>query len=114
MSYSEEVMKRQQAYEQAIAQKLKEDMEAELIDAIIDKYGIQAQVMQLGEEMSELFVAISHAMRGRCKNNEQIKEEIADVIFMLHQMERFFGIYPHEITQIIEKKKQRMIERLTR
>lgn len=86
--------------------------EAELIDTIMERYGIQAQALQLSEEVSELTIAISHRLRGRTSSNSEIKEEIADVTFMLRQMIHFFDISQEEIETIIQSKEQRMIERL--
>jgi len=83
-----------------------------LIDAIIEQNGIQAQTIQLGEEMGELFIAVSHRLRNRTLTNEHIKEEIADVTFMLQQLIHFFDIDEQEIKEVIEQKKQRMRERL--
>lgn len=88
------------------------EIENELIDAIIEKNGIQAQTIQLGEEMSELFTAVSHRLRNRTTSNEHIKEEVADVMFMLRQLIRFFDLDEKEIEEVIEQKKQRMRERL--
>lgn len=86
--------------------------ENELIDAIIEQNGIQAQTIQLGEEMAELFTAVSHRLRNRTTSNEHIKEEIADVMFMLRQLIRFFDLDEQEIEEVIEYKKHRMRERL--
>lgn len=86
--------------------------ENKLIDAIIEQNGIQAQTIQLGEEMGELFTAVSHRLRNRTLTNEHIKEEIADVTFMLRQLIRFFDLDEQEIEEVIERKKQRMKERI--
>ena len=86
----------------------------ELIDAIIEQNGIQAQTIQLGEEMGELFTAVSHRLRNRTTSNEHIKEEIADVTFMLRQLIRFFDLDEQEIEEVIEQKKQRMRERINK
>lgn len=86
----------------------------ELIDAIIEQNGIQAQTIQLGEEMGELFTAVSHRLRNRTTSNEHIKEEIADVTFMLRQLIRFFNLDEQEIEEVIEQKKQRMRERVNK
>jgi NTP pyrophosphatase (non-canonical NTP hydrolase) len=86
--------------------------EDELIDAIIEQNGIQAQTIQLGEEMGELFTAVSHRLRNRTTSNEHIKEEVADVMFMLRQLIRFFDLDKQEVEEVIEQKKQRMRERI--
>ena len=49
-----------------------------------NKWGIDAQVLMLIEEMGELTTQLCHYMRGRCRA-EDIAEEIADVLIMLEQ-----------------------------
>lgn len=85
---------------------------AKLIDRIFEHYGIQAQTIQLGEEMGELYTAISHRIRNRETTNDKIAEEIADVTFMLRQMAQFFDINEDRIESIIEFKERRMQDRL--
>ncbi len=88
------------------------EKENKLIDMIVSSYGIQHQVIQLGEEMGELFTAISHRLRNRTLTNREIREEIADVIFMLRQMARFFDISVSDIEVTLKAKEDRMMERL--
>lgn len=85
-----------------------------VIDAILLRNGIERQTLQLGEEMSELYVAISHRLRGRTPNNDEVAEEVADVLFMLSQMVRYFNLDLSQIDDIINRKRNRMIERLQR
>ena len=53
------------------------------------------------EEMAELTVAISHFRRGRC-DESAVREEIADVMIAMRQIELIFG--EHETENIREGK----------
>lgn len=67
------------------------DLEAkkrELGKKAIDRWGGEDQCRQAQEELAELIVALSHAIRGRKHN---VHEEIADVEIMLTQMRMVFG-----------------------
>lgn len=61
----------------------------EVYRTAINKCGIEAQVMMVFEEMSELQKELCKYSRGKNNRNE-IAEEIADVEIMLEQMEEFF------------------------
>lgn len=61
----------------------------------LKKWGIQFQVIMLGEEFGELFQAISKALRAESIDGIhkiKIAEEIADVEVMLAQMKVAFDI----------------------
>lgn len=57
----------------------------EIYEAAIKKYGENAQLLMLLEEMSELSTEVCHLLRGRADLN--IVEEYADLIIMLDQFE---------------------------
>lgn len=62
--------------------------ERNIFEGAIYKYGEEAQINMLIEEMAELTIALSHYKRGR-KNN--VTEEIADVQICLNQIKIIFG-----------------------
>lgn len=79
----------------------------------IQKWGIQFQVIMLGEEQAELFKAISKALRNNTytiEERETIADEIADNIIMLEQMQVAFGIQTREIEGIKKYKVRRLRE----
>jgi len=55
-----------------------------LFRRIIDKYGVEGQILMIIEECSELILAISHYNRERV-SREAVIEEIVDVTIMLEQ-----------------------------
>ena len=72
--------------------------EQEIYQRALEKFGIDAQIGQLHEEIGELMVAISKAIRYVNKYNEKsevlngnIMSEIADVEIMLEQMKIVFN-----------------------
>jgi len=79
----------------------------------IDKYGIQSQHMMCIEEMSELSKAICKLDRVLGTDKEKdalnnLKEEIADVINMVEQLEYYYG--ENEIEDIRQFKIKRAKE----
>ena len=79
----------------------------------LDKYGIKSQINMCIEEMSELTKALCKAQRFADENNSQlvkdVKEEIADVLNMVEQLEYYYGV--DEIEDIRKSKFQRSIDR---
>ena len=76
----------------------------------LDQWGFDAQAMMCIEEMSELTKALCKYMRFNKENapnevKENIKEEIADVLNTVEQMQLIFG------EEEIEKIRQEKIER---
>ncbi len=76
----------------------------------LDQWGFNAQAMMCIEEMSELTKALCKYMRFGNENSpeevkENIKEEIADVLNTVEQMQLIFG------EKEIEKIRQEKIER---
>lgn len=61
------------------------------------------------EEMAELTVAISHFRRGRC-DESAVREEIADVMIAMRQIELIFGEF--ETENIRESKIRRFKEEI--
>lgn len=64
------------------------DMERKTFCAALNRYGAQAQIMMLFEEMAELQDVLCKFLRGRVDGDTlaNIAEEIADVGIMLDQM----------------------------
>ena len=60
------------------------DMERKTFFAALSRYGAQAQIMMVFEEMAELQDVLCKFLRGRVDGD--IAEEIADVGIMLDQM----------------------------
>lgn len=65
--------------------------EAEIFAHAIDKWGAQAQVMMVYEEMAELQKELCKNWRGK-DNIEQIADEVADVEIMLDQLKMIYEI----------------------
>lgn len=72
----------------------------------LDKWGTQAQITMVFEEMAELQKELCKNLRGN-DMVEDIAEEIADVEIMLEQMKIIF-----EIEEDVKKFKEFKIERL--
>ena len=77
----------------------------------LTRYGLNAQIDMVFEEMSELQKELCKYKRGR-PNTTAIAEEIADVEIMLSQMKQFFGIET-EVQACRNFKLMRLEERLT-
>ena len=62
----------------------------ELLQAAVEKWGIQSQVMMAIEEMGELLQAISKVHRNGNNSIYNLLEEIADVRIMMDQLVLIF------------------------
>jgi len=82
----------------------------ELLQDVIQKWGIDAQIGILHEEMGELMSAISKYNRGRV-GIEAVQEEIADCLMMLDQMSHIFG--ENQVQIFIGEKSERLRERVS-
>lgn len=80
----------------------------EIYQAALEKWGIEAQMLMVFEEMAELQKELCKYARG-ANNRDQIAEEVADVRIMLEQVENFYQC--EELVKIFRKEK---IERLKR
>ena len=92
----------------------------EVIKSMVEKYGMESQVDVCIEEMSELQKALIKERRTRLYNREKqfatqskenIKEELADVLFMLEYLKHIFGISEEELTIEVNNKVCRTKER---
>lgn len=83
---------------------------SELYEKAIDKWGAEAQITMVFEEMAELQKELCKALRGGT-NSTNIAEEIADVKIMLEQMEQYFEVET-QVEKFKEYKLARLEERL--
>lgn len=81
------------------------------LEKALKHYGVDAQILKLCEECSELITAIAHCREKRDKASH-VAEEIADVSIMLEQMRIAFGIGANEVNRWIEDKLERLEERI--
>lgn len=90
-------------------------MKKELIQKIIDKYGIQIQSNIAMEECAELIQAISKCLRSKeivpMTVREHLIEEMADVMICLQQLQYMYYIDDEELYAMKQKKENRLIER---
>lgn len=80
------------------------------IQKAIDKYGVDAQILQAVEELNELATALMHYRKGKISHKEVV-EEIADVRIMMDQLRIIFGEDLTDDAQ--EYKLERLAKRLT-
>lgn len=76
----------------------------------IEKWGSDAQIIMVFEEMSELQKELCKNRRGK-NNAEQIAEEVADVEIVLAQLKMIYGI-SGTVRQFHEEKLMRLEQRL--
>ena len=84
--------------------------EMSLLQKAIAKWGEDAQMKMVLEEMSELQKEICKMWRGK-DNRDAIAEEVADVEIMLDQLQIMLGIW-EDVQGHRTKKLQRLQERL--
>lgn len=93
----------------------------EKIRIIAEQYGYEPQSRQCIEEMAELTQAINKLWRkqnfgGNSKEiaqaHEHVLEEIGDVLIMIWQLKELLGIGEGEISQIINRKLDRQLQRI--
>lgn len=83
------------------------------IHAIATHYGKKAQSMQACEECAELIQAVSKLTRGVTEMRiSALVEEIADVRIMMSQLMQFYGIPEPEVSERIDEKLKRQLERI--
>ena len=84
--------------------------EMSIYQGAIAKWGEDAQMKMVLEEMSELQKEICKLWRGK-DNRDAIAEEVADVEIMLDQLKLMLDI-PHQVDRHRQNKLQRLQERL--
>ena len=93
-------------------QKVK-DEEIEIIKSAIRKNGKAMQTVVAIEEMSELQKELTKYIRGM-GNRENLKEEVADVLIMITQIQIMYGLPDDEIKDVVDFKINRLKERIAR
>ena len=82
----------------------------EVLQEAIDRYGTEAQLMMVLEEMSELQKEICKWFRGK-RDPDAIADELADVEIMLEQVKIIFDLHG-EVKEHIDRKIERLQYRL--
>lgn len=83
----------------------------EILQEAIDRYGTEAQLMMVLEEMSELQKEICKWFRGK-QDRDAIADEVADVEIMLEQVRIIFQI-DDVVDEHISQKISRLRDRLS-
>lgn len=78
-------------------------------EAAIDRYGIEAQLRMVIEEMSELTKELCKFSRGK-DNLDDIADEAADVAIMLEQLQLIFNL--HDVSKHMDAKVERLAGKL--
>lgn len=80
----------------------------EMLEVILNNYGIKAQVIKTFEELGELQIELSKALlrREMMPERDRIAEEMADVLVMLDQIAMALGL-----KETVEDWKKRKVER---
>ena len=91
------------------------DAEVNIMQAALDKWGINAQVGQTVEECAELIVALQKYVNRTPQPGmiENILDEIADVEMMLAQMRLVLGISDGTLRKRIEYKFEKLNQYLS-
>ena len=84
--------------------------EQQILQAAIDEYGIEQQLVKAVEELTELSLAIQHSFDGK-STLEEITEEIADVKIMLKQLEMILDC-KEAVAEIKVQKLERLRKRI--
>lgn len=87
-------------------------MNKDFIEALIQKYGVETQVLVAVEEMSELQKALLKNINRNSKNLSEVKEEMVDVSIMLEQLRYIYKISNREFATIKKNKIERTEKRL--
>lgn len=64
----------------------------ELYEKVLRESSIERQLMHLTEEYSEMFIQLSHIVRGRTKDTKELILEMGDMLIMLEEMRYAFGV----------------------
>lgn len=91
----------------------------EKISEISHHYGLEPQMRQTAEECAELIQALMEYFRKdsvewQRATKEHILEETADVWIMIRQLWELMDVGYTEITEIVEQKVDRQIQRIER
>jgi len=84
-------------------------VDKEILKRVLVKWGIEAQIDMVHEEVGEFQSALNKYRRGRCEIKE-VQEEIADCLMMFQQMRHYFGA--EQVDFFIRNKTKRLEDRL--
>ena len=87
--------------------------EFEIMKTAIRKNGKPMQTVVAIEELSELQKELTKYIRGM-GNRENLKEEVADVLIMITQIQIMYGLPDDEIKDVVDFKINRLKERIAR
>ena len=87
--------------------------EIEIMRSAIRKNGKAMQTVVAIEEMSELQKELTKYIRGQ-GSREHLKEEVADVLIMITQIQIMYALPDDEIKEIVDFKINRLKERIAR
>lgn len=80
-----------------------------IYDSIINKCGLEFQIILLAEEQAELFKAVSKHIRNPSNHDyTDLIEEIADVEIMQEQITHYYNITRKQINKIKKQKIKRL------
>lgn len=81
---------------------------------VLKRYGMQAQMDVAEEECAELIQAISKMKRYGYDTDRyyHLVEEIGDVILVLAQLVKMWGIRDDELQDVVDTKYERTLERM--
>lgn len=91
-------------------EKMDAQREAAIMEAAVEHYGVEAQMLKTMEELGELTQAVARVLLwGNGEDElENLREEMADVSIMLSQLELIFG----DVTEVEEYKLLRLEQRV--
>lgn len=85
-------------------------MKKDLLKIFI-RYGINNQLKKLNEEVFELIDSLKE-YNYRFGTKEHVEEEFADVMVLLMQLEYYFELNDRNISEIMQQKINRQLERM--
>ena len=90
----------------ATGERMDAQREAAIMEAAVEHYGVEAQMIKAVEELGELTQAVARVLLwGNGEDElENLREEMADVSIMLSQLELIFG----DVTEVEEYKLLRL------
>ena len=94
----------------ATGERMDAQREVAIMEAAVEHYGVEAQMIKAMEELGELTQAVARVLLwGNGEDElENLREEMADVSIMLSQLELIFG----DVTEVEEYKLLRLVQRV--
>lgn len=87
----------------------------ETADRILAHYGAEKQKIQAVQELSELILLLTRrADQITSRFREDVTSELADCYIMLRQVQTMYGITDAAVTEQIDRKELRQLERIDR